>query len=142
MFPGCEAECRIVGVLRANQRENGKENRNDRLIAVVEGSVLYTRVNQLSDLEETVLLDRAVLHELSESPQHRIRSHRARRIECCLGPIEAVHQERRMTIISMCANTTYLLTAIFKSRVSKPKSALTSDSVELIAAALLKPGAR
>jgi inorganic pyrophosphatase len=55
MFPGCELECRIVGVLRANQRENGKENRNDRLIAVVEGSVLYAGVHQLSDLEPAVL---------------------------------------------------------------------------------------
>jgi inorganic pyrophosphatase len=34
MFPGCEVECRIVGVLRANQRANGKEKRNDRFIAV------------------------------------------------------------------------------------------------------------
>ena len=55
MFPGCEIECRIVGVLKATQRENGKENRNDRLIAVAEGSVLYAGVKQLSDLEPTVL---------------------------------------------------------------------------------------
>ena len=55
MFPGCEVECRVIGVLRANQRENGKENRNDRLIAVAEGSVLYAAVNQLSDLEPAVL---------------------------------------------------------------------------------------
>ena len=55
MFPGCEIECRIVGVLKATQREKGKENRNDRLIAVAEGSVLYAGVNQLSDLEPAVL---------------------------------------------------------------------------------------
>ena len=55
MFPGCEVECRIIGVLRANQREKGKENRNDRLIAVAVGSILYARVDQLSDLEPTVL---------------------------------------------------------------------------------------
>ena len=55
MFPGCEIECRIVGVLKAMQRENGKENRNDRLIAVAEGSVLYAGVQQLSDLEPAVL---------------------------------------------------------------------------------------
>jgi hypothetical protein len=41
MFPGCQVECRIVGVLKAKQRENGKQNRNDRLIALAEGSVLY-----------------------------------------------------------------------------------------------------
>jgi inorganic pyrophosphatase len=55
MFSGCEVECRIVGVLKANQREKGKENRNDRLIGVAEGSVLYAGVNQLSDLEPAVL---------------------------------------------------------------------------------------
>lgn len=55
MFPGCEIECRVIGVLKATQREKGKENRNDRLIAVAEGSVLYAGVNQLSDLEPAVL---------------------------------------------------------------------------------------
>ncbi len=55
MFSGCEVECRIVGVLRANQREKGKEKRNDRLIAVAEGSVLYAAVKELSDLEPSVL---------------------------------------------------------------------------------------
>lgn len=55
MFPGCEIECRVIGALQATQREKGKENRNDRLIAVAEGSVLYAGVNQLSDLEPAVL---------------------------------------------------------------------------------------
>ena len=55
MFPGCEVECRIVGVLRAKQREKGKQNRNDRLIAAAEGSVLYGGVNELSDFEAEVL---------------------------------------------------------------------------------------
>lgn len=55
MFPGCEIDCRIVGVLKVTQREKGKANRGDRLIAVAEGSVLYAGVNQLSDLEPAVL---------------------------------------------------------------------------------------
>jgi len=55
MFPGCEVQCRFVGVLKAYQRENGEQNRNDRLIAVAEGSVLYARVDELSDLEPVVL---------------------------------------------------------------------------------------
>src|SRR5512142_3126073 len=38
MFPGCELECRLVGVIKALQKEKGKENRNDRLIAVAAGS--------------------------------------------------------------------------------------------------------
>jgi len=55
MFPGCEVQCRIVGVLKASQRENGEQNRNDRLIAVAEGSVLYAGVDELSDLEPVAL---------------------------------------------------------------------------------------
>jgi len=55
MFPGCEVECRLVGVIKATQKEEGKENRNDRLIAVAAGSVLYANIRDLSDLESGVL---------------------------------------------------------------------------------------
>lgn len=55
MFPGCEVECRLVGVLKAEQKEKGKENRNDRIIAVAEGSILYGGIQQLSDLDSAVL---------------------------------------------------------------------------------------
>jgi inorganic pyrophosphatase len=54
-FPGCEIECRIIGVLKANQTEDGKQNRNDRLIAVAAASVLYRNITELSDLEPAVL---------------------------------------------------------------------------------------
>lgn len=47
MFPGCEVECRLIGVIKAMQREREKENRNDRIIAVAEGSILYAGVKQL-----------------------------------------------------------------------------------------------
>ena len=55
MFPGCEVQCRLIGVLKAKQKEKGKENRNDRIIAVAEGSVLYGGIKQLSDLDSAVL---------------------------------------------------------------------------------------
>jgi inorganic pyrophosphatase len=55
MFPGCQVDCRLVGVIKANQKEQGKEHRNDRLIAVAEASVLYAGVKELSDLEPAVL---------------------------------------------------------------------------------------
>jgi inorganic pyrophosphatase len=57
MFPGCEVECRLVGVIKAMQKEKGKgkENHNDRLIAVPEGSVLYAVVKELADLNQAVL---------------------------------------------------------------------------------------
>jgi inorganic pyrophosphatase len=55
MFPGCEVECRLIGVIKANQKEKGEENRNDRIIAVARASVLYAGVKELSDLEPAVL---------------------------------------------------------------------------------------
>jgi inorganic pyrophosphatase len=39
MFPDREVECRILGVMKASQCENGKEKRNDRFIAVSEGLI-------------------------------------------------------------------------------------------------------
>ena len=54
-FPGCEVEVRVIGVIKANQKEKGKENRNDRLIAVAEQSVLYARIEELGDLDSTLL---------------------------------------------------------------------------------------
>jgi inorganic pyrophosphatase len=55
MFPGCEVECRLVGVIEAEQKEKGEKKRNDRIVAVAAGSVLYGGVNELSDLEPAVL---------------------------------------------------------------------------------------
>lgn len=54
-FPGCQIDCRLIGVIKANQRESGKETRNDRLIAVAAASVLYAGVQNISDLESVVL---------------------------------------------------------------------------------------
>jgi inorganic pyrophosphatase len=33
-FPGCQVECRLIGVIEAEQEQSGKKIRNDRLIAV------------------------------------------------------------------------------------------------------------
>ena len=54
-FPGCQLDCRLIGVIKANQREKDKENRNDRLIAVAAASVLYASVKEISDLEPALL---------------------------------------------------------------------------------------
>ena len=54
-FPGCQIDCRLIGVIKAEQTQEGKQSRNDRLIAVAEASVLYSGVRELSDLEPAVL---------------------------------------------------------------------------------------
>ena len=42
-------------MIKANQREQGKEKRNDRLIAVAAASVLYASVKEISALEPALL---------------------------------------------------------------------------------------
>jgi inorganic pyrophosphatase len=55
-FPGCQIDCRLIGVLRAHQKDaNGKESRNDRVIAVAEASVLYASVKELADVAPKVV---------------------------------------------------------------------------------------
>ena len=55
-FPGCQIDCRLIGSIRAHQKDaDGTEHRNDRLIAVAEASVLFASVKELSDLEPKVL---------------------------------------------------------------------------------------
>ena len=54
-FPGCQIDCRIIGVIKAIQQEKDNKVRNDRLIAVAAASVLYAGVEQTSDLEPSVL---------------------------------------------------------------------------------------
>ncbi len=48
---GCMVECRLVGVLLANQKElKGKKTRNDRIVAVANGSLLFGQVKELKNL--------------------------------------------------------------------------------------------
>jgi inorganic pyrophosphatase len=49
-FAGCAMDCRIIGAIKAEQKEKGKLIRNDRFIGVPEMSVLYSRINSISQL--------------------------------------------------------------------------------------------
>ena len=52
-YAGCLVECRVIALLKANQREhNGDKLRNDRLVAVACASEIYADVNKLEDLNE------------------------------------------------------------------------------------------
>lgn len=55
LFPGCLVDCALIGVIEAEQEEEGKVERNDRLIAVAQASLLYSEVKDLADLNPTVL---------------------------------------------------------------------------------------
>jgi inorganic pyrophosphatase len=54
-FCGCLIESRLVGVIEAEQTEDGKTERSDRLIAVAAKSQTHAEVKSLSDLSPVLL---------------------------------------------------------------------------------------
>lgn len=52
-FPGCLVQCRLLGVLKAIQKEDdGKKERNDRLVAVADCSILYADLKDIQDINK------------------------------------------------------------------------------------------
>ncbi len=54
-FVGCLIQSRLIGVIAAEQTEEGKTETNDRLIAVAANSRTHTDVKSLNDLNETLV---------------------------------------------------------------------------------------
>jgi inorganic pyrophosphatase len=59
-FPGCQVECRLIGVIKAEHTKEGKKVRNDRILAIAEVSVRYARIKEISQL------DPGLLHQIDE----------------------------------------------------------------------------
>ena len=54
-FPGCLVEARLVGVIEAEQSEDGTTERNDRLIAVCNASHTHSDIKSVNDLNKSLL---------------------------------------------------------------------------------------
>jgi inorganic pyrophosphatase len=54
-FVGCLVPSRLIGVIEAEQTEDGKTERNDRLIAVASNSRTHENIKSISDLNETLV---------------------------------------------------------------------------------------
>src|SRR5437763_2496494 len=54
-FPGCVVEARLIGMIEGEQKEDGKTQRNDRLLAVAESSHTHSDVRSVSDLNRSLL---------------------------------------------------------------------------------------
>ncbi len=54
-FPGCVVTVRLIGALKAEQSEDRKTLRNDRLVAVAEEAHDWRHVRTLSDLDDHLL---------------------------------------------------------------------------------------
>lgn len=55
LFPGCIVPSRLIGVIEAEQEEEGRKERNDRLIAVASRSHAYEDVSSLGDLSKATV---------------------------------------------------------------------------------------
>jgi inorganic pyrophosphatase len=56
-YPGCLIECKILGVIEAEETKGGKTNRNDRLIAAALESQRYKEVNSIRKMEKENILE-------------------------------------------------------------------------------------
>ena len=54
-FPGCVLECRLIGILEAEQKSKHRRIRNDRLIGVAKQSLVYADIAHLADLNRAVV---------------------------------------------------------------------------------------
>jgi inorganic pyrophosphatase len=54
-FPGCLVHARVIGVLEAEQTEDGETVRNDRIIAVAESAHDYADFHSLKDINHNLL---------------------------------------------------------------------------------------
>ena len=54
-YPGIVVESRIVGVIEAEQSENGDKIRNDRIVAVAKDSRVHSDIKKPRDLNENML---------------------------------------------------------------------------------------
>lgn len=55
-FPGCRMKCRIIGCMKASQKEkDGKKVRNDRFLAVPEEAIMYSHVTNYRQFPAVVI---------------------------------------------------------------------------------------
>jgi len=55
VFPGCIVPSRLIGVIEAEQSEDGQTERNDRLLAVAANSATHRSIQTLSDLNQDLV---------------------------------------------------------------------------------------
>ena len=79
---GCTIPIRLLGVIEADQREDGRTVRNDRLIALGEGSTERGALHDLSDLDPALLKQVETFFETYNrlgGKTFRVRGHRGPR---------------------------------------------------------------
>jgi inorganic pyrophosphatase len=58
-FPGCVIESRLIGVIEGEQNQDGRKERNDRLIAVANHNHTHSNLKNVSDMNQKLLKELA-----------------------------------------------------------------------------------
>jgi inorganic pyrophosphatase len=56
-FPGCTVQARLIGVIEAEESQNGTKQRNDRLVAVACESPSFSEMKSFDDIGERLVKD-------------------------------------------------------------------------------------
>jgi inorganic pyrophosphatase len=59
-FPGCVVDCKVIGIIKVEQEKQGKQFRNDRVVAVHVDSRSYSSIEHMDDLEDGLV--REIIH--------------------------------------------------------------------------------
>ena len=54
-FPGCVIDSRLIGVIEGEQKQDGKTERNDRILAVAKHSHAHSNLKNISDMNPKLL---------------------------------------------------------------------------------------
>ncbi|MCU1302224.1 MAG: Inorganic pyrophosphatase [Candidatus Sulfotelmatobacter sp.] len=69
-FPGCVLKCRLIGIIEGEQGDKGKEERNDRIVAVEKDNHSWADIKVIDDLGKQFLRELEEFfvnyHELSD----------------------------------------------------------------------------
>jgi inorganic pyrophosphatase len=71
VVPGCVVRGRLIGVIEAEQKENGRWTRNDRLIAVATHAQTYDQTRRLADLRPHLIKEIEQFFESYNKLRHR-----------------------------------------------------------------------
>jgi inorganic pyrophosphatase len=83
-FAGCIVPSRLIGAIKAEQTEDGKTERNDRLLAVASHCITHKSIQDIEDISEDLLGQiEALLRLLQPDQRQEIQTNRARR--ACRG---------------------------------------------------------
>ena len=106
VFPGCIVPSRLIGVIEAEQTEDGETERNDRLLAVAADSAAHRSIKTLSDLSQDLVAQIEhffVSYNQAKGKRFEVKGQAGQRRALTL--VTAAAHEARQTIASRPAPT-------------------------------------